>query len=297
MKIAGETLRKCAVTAAALAVTAGTVLLLRFAVRSAVLGGVFDGDAGYMAAPIPLEPAPKAYDLAKLVPDEFRMYTGGVSVDESSRTMSMPVDLAERISDEQSVAAGWEAVNIPMARLVLSGRFGEKVWKRPDGAFVFRRVEPVDATSSRVQEYVVPIPLASQRAVPADGHAIVLGAVSATGALARLRLPQVISDVTVGGLFMAFRIARGNGTAFQMVTMLAGTPENAARRFREAAIRAGWRIDPSGAMAAKANLSVFVTFQPFGETATCCTYRFADDENLERNMTLETEGRTNENER
>lgn len=293
MRLGGETGRKCVVTAVALAVTVGTVLLLRFAVQRAVLGGAFDGDAGFAAEPMPLVAAPKAYDLAELLPDEFRMYMGGVSVDEGSREMPMPVDLAERVTDEQSVAAGWEFVNVPMARLALAGRFGDKVWRRPDGALVLRRITPVDATRSSVQEYVVPIPSA-QPSVPADGHAIILSSVSATGALARLRLPQVIADITVGGLFTAFRIARGNGTAFQMVTMLAGTPENAARRFREAANHAGWRIDSSGAMAAKANLSVFVTFQPFGETATCCTYRFADDENLERNMT--TEGRTNENE-
>lgn len=294
MRFGRETCRKCAVTAVALAVTAGAVLLLRFAVQRAVLGGRSGGTGGFAAAPMPLVPAPKTYDLAKLVPDELRMYMGGLSVDETSRAVPMPVDLAERVSDEWSVAAGWEAVDIPTAPQALGGRFGEKVWKRPDGAFVFRRIEPLDAASSRVQEYVVPVP-AAQKAVPEDGHAIILSTVSATGSLARLRLPPVIADVAVGGLFMSFLIARGNGTAFQMVTMLADTPERAAKRFREAAGRAGWAIDPSGAMAAKANLTAFVTFQPFGETATCCTYRFADDENLERNVTIERKG--NENER
>lgn len=224
----------------------------------------------------------------------------------------MPAALAEEISRNEAEAAGWKPLALPSLRTLAVDALVGRLWRRPDGAFVLRRIRPVTAATSRRTDWVLPLgdlpepggplPAAEPPSVAApavaagaaEPYALLAESLARGGGAWRRLLPSVLKDVLVGELFLSRCIRRGGGAAFYATTLVPGAPQAAQERFRAAAGRAGWTFDASGLRAERGNLSAATLFQPFGATATSCTYRFADDENLTKNELTRKEEDGNE---
>ena len=308
----GTLQRKVLSTATALAVAAGAVVLFRLGVQRLVLGSG-DRTADFAVAPLTLVPAPREFDLGRLIPAALDFYVAGSSFSERGEELAMPAALAEEISRNEAEAAGWKPLALPSLRTLAVDALVGRLWRRPDGTFVLRRIRPVTAATSRRTDWVLPLgglppsgesmpaaerPAAAAPAVPAEPtgnpYALLAESLARGGGAWRSQLPGVLNDVLVGELFLSRCIRRGCGAAFYATTLVPGTPQAAQERFRAAAGRAGWSFDASGLRAERGNLSVATLFQPFGATATSCTYRFADDENLTKNELTRKEEDGNE---
>ena len=99
--------RKVLSTATALAVAAGAVVLFRLGVQRLVLGSG-DRAADFAVAPLALVPAPREFDLGRLIPAALDFYVAGLSFSERGEELAMPAALAEEISRNEAEAAGWK---------------------------------------------------------------------------------------------------------------------------------------------------------------------------------------------
>lgn len=278
MKTENRTTYKIVKTAAALAVTVGVVLLMRAGAGKIAAAG--DVDSSFRQAEAPLEPAEKIYDLGLDVPADLSLNVCGMDVRVRRERLPMPVELAEQVTRERALAAGWESLDEPLASVTAFAHPGETLWRRPDGAVVARRLTPLMGDMTELAEYDVPLEQLP-KTMPQSAEDALFSAAAASGHLLRARLPGYVTEVVGGGIYSTQKVERNGSCSLYVYSVSSGIEASERTAFASRASNAGWRIEPrQEGMATKANLNVQLTVRPFGANGTLMTvYRFADDEN------------------
>lgn len=276
---AKATMKKVAKTAVALAVTVGVVFLMRAGAQKIAAAG--DVDVTFTQPEETIVRAEKVYDLGREVPKDLELNICGMNVRVRRETLPMPSDLAERVTGERAMAAGWEPVDMPLVSAMAYTHPGETLWKRPDGSYVAQRLTPQTDGTTELAEYELPLDRLPQTVPQSASEAIQSGS-AAGGTIIRARLPSYLREVVGGAIYSTQKIVRNGGTAFYVTTVSSGLAGAATAAFESRALRAGWTLEPrQSGLAVKANLSVQLTAQPFDADGTLISvYRFSDDENF-----------------
>ena len=293
-----EAISKTANTVIALAVTAGLVLLMREVAGQIVTRFGLDGGSAAAGGeiPMPLEPAPRIYDLGLLIPENLRDNVGGARCRvESRRELAPEPVVRERLLNEFR-ARGWQRLEPTVAEMASSPMTAmEDAFITPQGEYVTVGLLPDGDGGTAVSEWRFPFAVLPQ---PDRNAASPLrDAASRCGPLLRRQLPKVIAELVVGDPIESRLISRNGGYGYHLIFVANGEVDAAARAFGERALKAGWTaetdLDWKGTERfLKANLSLFCQFLPYGTGHCIAVCRFADDENLI--LTNNTKGKENE---
>ena len=285
--------KKIGRTALALAVTVCAVLLMRWTIGAAVthvVQGTSDGGVPTAS----LVPAPREYDLAKLIPEELRTNVAGLAVRRRRERLHMAYSLAVKVMEERANAAGWERLDDENALTIgnLSGM--SRTYRTPTGAIIQRELRPIKGDDVLFEDFEIPvdlIPAPSEQTTPDE-------LARRAAALVKDLMPCVVREVMVGSPMLTLLIERGAGAAFIVRSVANEGAAEVERRIKDAARSAHWRPAEGGGFV-KSNLTFNFEAVP-RETGGCdVNYRFSDDEVCipasggEDNLTMK--GTTNEN--
>ena len=280
-----EKLQRLATTVAALAVTVGVVFAMREITRDVVVrfslaeAGVEVGEP-----PMPLEPAPRVYDLGELVPPDLAFNVGGMACTTKVRHELAPVDVSlERVCAEAE-AMGWYRIKPTVATMMRApGLAMEESFYTPQGEFVSYGLLPDGDGVTRIAEWRFPFKGVAQ---PAEKSSAPLqDAAAQCGPEIRRRLPAVIGELVDGNPIQSQLIPRNGGHGYYLTYVSSYGIETAPQKFAERAAEAGWARakEVSGeplARYVKENLSLFCQFVPYATGHCIVICRFSDDENV-----------------
>lgn len=285
--------RKIERTAAALAVTVGAVLLMRWTIGAAVTRVVHgSSEAGEpMAA---LMAAPREHDLAALVPAELRINVAGLAVRRHRERLNMDYSLAVKVMEDRAAAAGWERLDDKNALTIgnLSGM--SRTYRTPTGSIVQRELRPIKGSDSLYEDFVIPaemIPAPNEQTTPDELSLRAAGRI-------KEQIPRIVCDVIVGAPMLTLLIERGAGAAFIVRTAANESADEVKRKIEGAAGASGWRRIEGGGFV-RSNLSFSFEALPRESGGSDVNYRFSDDEvcipalDAENHITMK--GTTNEN--
>ena len=277
---------KIARTALSLLVVLAAVFAFRWTVR-AVLARAYRAERDVRPMDVAVEPAFKAYDLAKLVPHELEVNIAGLSVRRSAERLGMPYSLAVDVAEQKAGSAGWERLDDENSVAIRNLSGMERVYRTPEGSIVLREVRAVAGGDSLMEDFVIPAEL-----IPGDGEFATPDVLARRSARhVRDRMPAVLRDVVVGSPLLTELIERGGGAAFIVHCVAEMSAKAATAAVEEAARRTGWTAVPfaqaggGGAPGSpkaswtKRNLTMqFETVQRQGGFECDVDYRFSDDE-------------------
>lgn len=283
-------IRRIGVTVAALAVTVGVVWLMQYGAKRLVEGGSVESSSESRPAVPDRVPAPRQYDLAKLVPPALKANLGGMELASITKRMPMPLELAMKQSEAEARSAGWEEMSMPLAhRLATLVRFNA-VYVTPDRRIVSRSFVPLVGSETMREDLVLPASsyMEMQRDLTLDEITELHAA-----RIAEL-IPEPLSAArTVSPLFTQLT-SRGDGASLIVIGFSPLNTATVAAQIDSAFRRTGWASDRERRGGwIKANLSAAVDVSPRegGPDAdgSVVTFRFSDDEVL-------LSGKENENE-
>lgn len=257
--------KRIVVTAAALAATAGSVLLMRSGARALAERLQAGEEMTSLPSVRTLAPMPKTYDLARVANEGDALVIGGQTVGLSEERLSMPLDLAQTVLRDRAVAQGWRPL-------------GANLWlKGAEGGLVYREVRAADAGTSVAETYEFP-----QWNVPfgtgADAAQAFRDIMMRGSSRARTMLPPVLASVVVGDIVFLQKFARPGGTSLHLTSVVPYGAREAHDAFLREARTGGWTVARGAGYATKGNLSVFVTVSDFAFGGTQLSYRVTDDE-------------------
>lgn len=271
-------IRRLGVTVVALAATVGAVGLMRVAARA--LAGGFSAEATRRADAVQpsRQPAPRAYDLASLVPADLRLNLGGMVAQSTKTTMPMPLDQAIRTSANEARACGWKALDLPLAyELATLHDFGG-LYLTPDRRIVRRVHTPLAGGGTQREDFSLP---AGAR-LSIDRPMTFEEAVGLADEQMLARFPDVLRAVQVAQPVYTQFNAHDAGAAFLVVGLSSWEEADVRKQLAATYARAGWtrRADLPGAWV-KANLSATWDVAPRAAgVGSVVTVRYADDEIL-----------------
>ena len=276
-EVTRERLKRAALTAAALAATAGAVWLMRLGARS-LADGFAAGEASGGAVVPSRFPAPRKYDLATLVPEPLRLNLGGLAARVSRTVLPMPLEQAIKVGENEARAKGWEPMDLPLAyRLAtLEGLGG--LYATPDRRVIRRSYAALASGGTLREDFELPV-----GAFADVNREMTFAEVVGLNADALLeKLPGVLRDVQVARPFYTQFTAHPDGAAF-LVAGVSDLEEAAVRRQLVLAYaREGWK--PSAEIPnawVKANLTATWDVSPHEPgVGVVVSVRYSDDEVL-----------------
>ncbi len=280
-----EKLQRLATTVAALAVTVGVVFAMREITQDVVVRfSLVDAHVDVGQPPMPLEPAPRVYDLGELVPADLAFNVGGMACTTKVRHELAPVEVSlERVCAEAE-ARGWHRLRPTVATMMRApGLAMEESFYTPQGEFVSYGVLPDGDGASRVSEWRFPFVGVAQ---PSKSSALPLqDAAAKCGPEIRRRLPAVIGELVDGNPIQSQLIPRNGGHGYYLTYVAPYGIEAEPQKFAERAAAAGWARakEVAGeplARYVKDNLSLFCQFVPYATGHCIVICRFSDDENV-----------------
>lgn len=271
-------IRRFGVTVVALSATVGVVGLMRVAARR--LAGGFAAEATYRAeTAIPdRAPAPKAYDLARLVPADLGLNVGGMAAQSTVTTMPMPLEQAIQTSANEARACGWKALDLPLAYTFATLNDFGGLYLTTDRRIVRRTHVPLAGGGTRREDFVLPAGarLSLDRAMSFEE----IAGLADEQVLARL--PDVLRAVQVARPLYTQLSVRASGATFLVVGLSSWEETDVRHQLAATYARAGWtrHADLPGAWV-RANLSATWDVAPRTVgVGSVVTVRYADDEIL-----------------
>ena len=280
-KIGSRTcLRKALFTVVALAAVCGLVLAMRRGAQFLVVSSGIGEDDGLPAATPSFAPAPREYDLDRLVPEELRHNAGGLVMQRKVELMRMPYDQALEVSRAQAEAAGWEVIEPPLVTAFARIFVGGVLYVRPDRVFVSRTHIAQKNGATRREDLLIPI-----GDLDVAGRDVTLDEILALrGDLFAQRLPPVIRDVLPGRLFYTQFTPHRAGSGFLVVVSAAADVFQARAELLRRLAAHGWTRDDAGAPGTwrRSNLTVSydVCARDDAPGSSFVSLRFADDDAL-----------------
>lgn len=266
-----------------LSAAVGCVWLMRRGARAVVDRFGIGGQADYADALPDRRPAPRTYDLAKLVPPKLEFNIAGMELHSIGTTLDRPLELAIAQDEQLAAARGWERIEMPLAYALAREINGEHLYRTQNGDV--KRWTYYEIAGNRTRREELTIPAVSCPILrDDDSFESIVGARSRELCEA---LPGVVREVMVGEVFHTRVLRRGDGTALHLATLNAFGAAVARGQVAAAFARAGWTLERNGELVyRRGNLMGFANTVPRDDgTGTLVLYRFSDDEALEEALT------------
>lgn len=262
-----------------LAAAVGCVWLMRRGARAVVDRFGIGGQADYADALPDRSPAPKVYDLAKLVPEKLEFNIAGMELHSIGTTLDRPIGLAIAQDEQLAAARGWERIEMPLAYALAKEINGEHLYKTVNGDIKRWTYYEIVGNRTRREELTIP---AVSCPILRDDDTFDAIAGARSGELAAA-LPSVIREVAVGDLFHTRVLRRGSGTALHLAAACGFDAALTRGQVATAFMRAGWASERKDELVyRRGNLMGFANILPRDDgTGSLVIYRFSDDEALE----------------
>ena len=220
-------------------VVVGVVLVVRWTIRAAMTRA-YRAERDVGAAEMPVVPAPRAWSLAKIVPEELRVNIAGLVIRRRAERLHMPYGLAADLAEDKARSAGWERLDDENALTIKNLSGMERVYKTPEGSIVLREVRAIMGDDSLMEDFVIPAEM-----IPTEGDAMTPDVLARRSARrVKELMPGVVRDVVIGSPLMTELIERGGGAALIVHCVAEQGAKEAAGAIKAAARKAGWAETP-----------------------------------------------------
>lgn len=256
--------------------TIAIVIAVRAAVRHVVMGSYKSERTDRVVVP-PVEQAEKALDLTKIIPKNLEVTMMGVSAAVSERVLTMPIELAEKVTADEAEAKGWVNHDDSTSSPILAKIFSQRVYERPDKALVLLRLIPGKGNTTIVKEILMPT---AEVSAGANENSTIDQLETVRGYQVLNAMPSVIKETIVGLPAMTMLIRRGEGASFIVRAVSIEPVKSVTMQVEEAFARHGWvkreNLDKGYRFM---NLSAMTEVKErVGASGSEVVYRFSDDE-------------------
>lgn len=225
----------------------------------------------------PVERAEKELDLTKIIPKNLEVSMMGVSADISERLLTMPLELAEKVTADEAEAKGWVERDESTDNRILAKIFSQKVYERPDKSLVLQRLIPGKGETTIVKEFLMPT---AEVSTGANENTTIDQLETVRGYQILNAMPSVIKETIVGLPAMTMLIRRGEGASFIVRAVSNESVAKTTAEVKAAFEKHGWvkreNLDRGYRFM---NLSAMTEVKErVGSIGSEVVYRYSDDE-------------------